>query len=153
MHIFIHWQIAVFVRVKPVLHRLKGQDFTLVLHSMSLPTPSSSGVHNVRLHHQGLTREPLRRIFNQLTTAVRHSRIFPAHKAGPWSYHYEQENFPAEQPPSREGARLPPAHAYPCRSRHPWCTPPQGPHRTLRVDLFRSRSAVRGQVGTGALSS
>lgn len=46
---------------------------------------------------------------------------------------YEQENVPAEQPSSRQGARFPPAYAHPCRPRHPGCTPSQGPHRTLRV--------------------
>lgn len=50
-----------------------------------------------------------------------------------WRLNYEQENLPAEQPSSRQGARLPSAHAHPCGPSHPRCSSSQGSHRTLRV--------------------
>jgi ribonuclease P protein component len=43
----------------------------------------------------------------------------------------EQADFPAEQPPSRQEARLPPAHADPRGSRDPFDAPPQGPQRAV----------------------
>ena len=45
----------------------------------------------------------------------------------------EQAYFPAEQPSSRQDPRLPPAHAHPCRPRHPRCPSSQGPLRALRL--------------------
>lgn len=39
----------------------------------------------------------------------------------------EQAYVPAEQPSSPQGARVPPAHAHPCRPRHLVVAPPQGP--------------------------
>jgi len=61
------------------------------------------------------------------------THFFPAFKAGLWRYHYEQENFPAEQPSSCQGARIPASHAYPRGSCHPWRSSSQGSHRTVRV--------------------
>lgn len=46
---------------------------------------------------------------------------------------HEQENVPAEQPPSRQGARLPSPDAHPRGSRHPLRASPQGPLEALRV--------------------
>ncbi len=48
-----------------------------------------------------------------------------------WSCCREQADLPAEQPPSREDARFPPAHAHPRRPRHPRRSSPQGPRRAL----------------------
>lgn len=56
--------------------------------------------------------------------------------------HYEQENLSAEQPSSRQGARIPSAHAHPCGSRHPERPSAQGSHRTLRVVSDRSPSVL-----------
>lgn len=106
---------------------------TLVLHRVSLPTPVNVLWIMRPWGERGLTGAPKHRIFNQLTSSRPGSRFFPAFRAGLWRYRYEQENFPAEQPSSREGARIPSAHAHPRRPRHPRCTSPQGSHRTLRV--------------------
>ena len=90
-----------------------------------------------------LTRRGRGRSFNQLTpsrglpTSVRAAVLAEGNLAGgdsnTWRLNYEQENLPAEQPSSRQGARLPSAHAHPCGPRHPRCSPSQGSHRTLRV--------------------
>ncbi len=45
----------------------------------------------------------------------------------------EQAYFPAQQPPTRQDARLPPADAHPCRSRHPGGPSSQGSLRALRL--------------------
>ena len=47
----------------------------------------------------------------------------------------EQAHLPAEQPSAGQDPRLPPAHAYPRRPRHPGCPPPQGSLRTVRLRL------------------
>jgi ribonuclease P protein component len=78
------------------------------------------------------------RSFNQLTPARGLPHSFPAARLGlrrsnTWRLNNEQENVPAEQPSSRQGARIPPSHAHPRRPRHPRCTSSQGPHRALRV--------------------
>jgi len=46
----------------------------------------------------------------------------------------EQAHVPAEQPPSGQDPRLPPAHADSCRSQHPVGPPSQGPQRALGLD-------------------
>jgi len=45
----------------------------------------------------------------------------------------EQAYVPAEQPPPPQGARLPAAHAHPCRALDPVCAPPQGPQEPGRL--------------------
>jgi ribonuclease P protein component len=94
-----------------------------------------------------LTRPRLERNFKQLTSAIWLFFAFPGslqhfsegsrrmHNIvfNTAENHYEQENLSAEQSPSREGARLSPAHAHPRRSRHPERSSAQGSHRTLRV--------------------
>ncbi len=46
---------------------------------------------------------------------------------------YEQENVPAEQPPSCKGSWVPCAHAHPRGPRHCVGSPPQGPYRAFCV--------------------
>jgi hypothetical protein len=88
----------------------------------------------------GLTIGTSGRRFNQLTCGQsahillsRRFVVLRGRASGPRRAHYEQENLPAEQPSSRQGARLPSAHAYPRRTRHPGRSSSQGPHRTLRL--------------------
>src|SRR5450631_110357 len=47
----------------------------------------------------------------------------------------EQAHLPAEQPSAGQDPRLPPAHAYPRRPRHPCCPTRQGSLRTVRLRL------------------
>src|ERR1035437_41129 len=47
----------------------------------------------------------------------------------------EQAYFPAEQPSAGQDPRLPSAHAYPRRPRHPGCSSGQGSLRTVRLRL------------------
>jgi len=54
----------------------------------------------------------------------------------------EQAYVPAEQPSPSQGARLPPAHADPCRSRHPVGPSPQGPQEPGRLTA-RARGTRR----------
>ena len=51
----------------------------------------------------------------------------------PWRDTREQAYVPAEQPPPSQGARLPPAHAHPCRPRDPVLASPQGPQQPRRL--------------------
>ena len=100
-------------------------------------------MENLPIRGLSLTGDGRSRSFNQLTpsrglpTSVRAAVLAEGNLAGgdsnTWRLNYEQENFPAEQPSSRQGARLPPAHAHPCGSRHSRCSPSQGSHRTLRL--------------------
>jgi ribonuclease P protein component len=66
--------------------------------------------------------------------------------AGPWSYHYEQENLSAEQPASCEGPRIPAPHAHSRRPCHPRCASPQGPHRAFRLVIPRLLLAKANRV-------
>lgn len=50
-----------------------------------------------------------------------------------WREPREQAYVPAEQPPSPQGARLPPAHAHPCRPRNSVLAPPQGSQESRRL--------------------
>ena len=54
----------------------------------------------------------------------------------------EQAYVPAEQPSPSQGARLPPAHADPCRSRHPVGPSSQGPQEPGRLTA-RARGTRR----------
>ena len=54
----------------------------------------------------------------------------------------EQADLPAEQPPSRQDARLPAAHAHPRRPRHPLRAPPQGPRRAVGLSRPRTPRAA-----------
>jgi ribonuclease P protein component len=49
----------------------------------------------------------------------------------PYGARREQAHLPAEQPPACEDPRLPAAHAYPCRTRHPQRAPDAGPRATV----------------------
>jgi ribonuclease P protein component len=91
-----------------------------------------------RLGLASLTTGERSRSFNQLTPARGLPHSFPAARFGlrrsnTWRLNNEQENVPAEQPSSREGARFPSSYAHPRRTRHPRCSSSQGSHRTLRV--------------------
>ena len=111
---------------------------------------------NLLIRGLSLTRRGPGRSFNQLTpsrglpTSVRAAVLAEGNLAGgdsnTWRLNYEQENLPAEQPSSRQGARLPSAHAHPCGPRHPWCSPSQGSHRTLRVGPDGRRVIVLAHV-------
>ena len=111
---------------------------------------------NLSIRGLSLTRRGPGRSFNQLTpsrglpTSVRAAVLAEGNLAGgdsnTWRLNYEQENLPAEQPSSRQGARLPSSHAHPCGPRHPRCSPSQGSHRTLRVGPHGRQDLVLAHV-------
>lgn len=63
----------------------------------------------------------------------------------------EQAYVPAEQPSPSQGARFPPAHAHPRRSRHPLGTPPQGPQRAFGLTTDHGRAPSRTACFHGQL--
>lgn len=86
----------------------------------------------------GLTGACSGRSFNRLTPAFWLPKFLSRPHPGSWrsktwSTHNEQENVPAEQPSSRQGARFPSAHAYACRPRDPRRSSPQGSRRAVRL--------------------
>jgi len=96
----------------------------------------------------GLTGACSGRSFNRLTPAFWLPKFLSRPHRGSWrsktwSTHNEQENVPAEQPSSREGARFPSAHAYACRPRDPRRSSPQGSRRAFRLSTqARSQAPV-----------
>ena len=48
---------------------------------------------------------------------------------------HDEAYFPAQQPPPRQEARLPPAYAYPRRPRHPLGSSPQGTQRAFGLTI------------------
>ena len=56
-----------------------------------------------------------------------------------WEYYRGQADFPAEQSPSRQGARIPQAHEHSRWPRHPGRPSSQGPREALRLSLASCR--------------
>lgn len=112
----------------------------------------------------GLTLSHGGRSFNQLTPAqwalsfpaiaLHHlSQLLPGEEIQQPEKKNEQAYVPAEQPSSRQEARLPPSHAHPRRSCHPLGTPRQGPHRTLRLVFRCSPKPIASRAPTTIESS
>ena len=59
-------------------------------------------------------------------------------------YSREQADLSAEQPPSRQGARLPQAHEHSCRPGGPRLAPSQGPRPSRRLRCYLRRTGCGG---------